>query len=136
MSLTKLKDVTIYWANLYDRNKMSNKFQVDLSCLSDSDVEALEDMGVAVRNKGNEQENFVTAKSAKYEIRPYDTKGTELKDVKIGNGSKADVLVSTYEWKSPAGKKGVSVSIKKLIITDLLEYVPDMAGEAEEEEVL
>ena len=130
MSLTKFTNVTLYWPNLYERNRMSGKFQVDLAQLSDAQVEKLEDMGIKVRNKGNEEENFVTAKSAKYEIKPYDTSGNELKDVTVGNGTKATVLFDTYEWKSPTGNKGVSLSIKKLVITDLVEYA---AAESEDE---
>lgn len=133
MSLTKFTDVTLYWPNLYERNRMSGKFQVDLALLSDEQVEKLEDLGIAVRNKGNEEENFVTAKSAKYEIKPYDTSGNELKDVVVGNGTKATVLFDTYEWKSPTGNKGTSISIKKLVITDLVEY---LAAEPEDVEVL
>ena len=130
MSLTKFTNVTLYWPNLYERNRMSGKFQVDLAQLSDAQVEKLEDMGIKVRNKGNEEENFVTAKSAKYEIKPYDTSGNELKDVTVGNGTKATVLFDTYEWKSPTGNKGVSLSIKKLVVTDLVEYA---AAESEDE---
>lgn len=136
MSLVKFTDVTLYWPNLYERNSMSNKFQVNLSQLSDAQVEKLEDLGVNVRNKGNEEENFITAKSSNFEIRPYDTSGTELKGVTVGNGTKATILFDTYSWKTPAGKKGTSVSIKKLVITDLVEYVSDKIDEAEVEEVL
>jgi hypothetical protein len=136
MSLTKFTDVTLYWANLTERNSMSGKYQVDLGNLSDAQVEKLEDLGVNVRNKGNEADNFVTAKSANYEIKPYDKNGNELKGILIGNGSKATVLFDTYSWKTPAGKKGVSVSIKKLVITDLQEYNANEAIEDEVEEVL
>lgn len=136
MSLIKFTDVTLFWPNLYERNSMSNKYQVDLADLTDAQVEKLEDLGINVRNKGNEEGNFITAKSAHYEIKPYDTSGNELKGVVVGNGTKATVLFDTYSWKTPAGKKGVSVSIKKLIITDLVEYNSNDVSEDEVEEVL
>lgn len=133
MSLTKFTDVTLYWPNLYERNRMSGKFQVDLAQLNDAQVEKLEELGVNVRNKGNEEDNFVTAKSSNYEIKPYDTSGNELKDTVVGNGTKATVLFDTYKWKQPTGKTGVSISIKKLIITDLVEYkAPDLEQEVED----
>jgi hypothetical protein len=125
MALTKFVGVTLYWPFLYERNNLSNKYQVDICNLSDAQVEALEDRGVTVRNKGDERGNFLTAKSDKYEIRPYDTNGTELKGITIGNGSKATILFDTFSWKNPAGKKGVSMGIKKLIVTDVVEYSKD-----------
>lgn len=136
MSLTKFTDVTLYWANLSERNSMSGKYQVDIGNLSDAQVEKLEDLGVNVRNKGNDADNFITAKSANYEIKAYDTNGNEIKGVMIGNGTKATILFDTYSWKNPAGKKGVSVSLKKLVITDLVAYDANEALEEEVEDVL
>lgn len=136
MSLTKFQDVTIYWANLYERNNMSGKYQVDLAELNNAQVEKLEDLGVTVRNKNNEEGNFVTAKSKNYEIKAYDKNGDEIKGTAIGNGSKATVLFDTYSWRSPTGQKGVSVSIKKLVITDLVAYDANEALENEVEDVL
>ena len=109
----------LFWANLAQVNEMSGKYQVDLSNLSDSAVEALEERGITVSNKQDERGNFVTAKS-KNPIRAYNTPGDELA-VMVGNGSKAKVGVSYYDWEFK-GKKGRSVSIIKLIITDLEEY--------------
>jgi hypothetical protein len=39
----------------------------------------------------------------------------------VGNGSKAIALIAPYEWKFK-NKKGVSASLKKLVITDLVKY--------------
>jgi hypothetical protein len=136
MSLIKFVDVTLYWPFLYERNNLSQKYQVDLSNLSDAQVEKLEDLGLNVRNKGDERENFLTAKSSNYEIKPYDKNGNELKGVAIGNGSKATILFSTYGWKSPTGQKGTSLSIKKLVVTDIVEYAADSEASEEVEEVL
>jgi hypothetical protein len=136
MALTKFVDVTLYWPFLYEKNGLSGKYQVDIANLSDAQVEALEDMGVSVRNKGDDRDNFLTAKSASYEIKPYDKNGNELKGITIGNGSKATILFDTFSWKNPAGKKGVSMSIKKLIVTDVVEYSKDAEAEDEVTEVL
>ena len=126
-----LKEVTLYWACLRHKNDMSGKYQVDLCNLNPNQKEALEDAGIAVRNKGDDRGDFVTAKSAKYEIIPKDDSGADLSmDVQVGNGSKANVVVETYEWKhAPTKRSGVGLGIKigGLVVTDLNQYRP--AGE-------
>ena len=53
--MTEAKPVTInadiMWASLNEPNRMSGKFQVDLTQLSKAAMEALEMMGLSVRNK-------------------------------------------------------------------------------------
>lgn len=136
MSLVKFVDVTLFWPFLYERNNMSQKYQVDIANLSDAQVSKLEDLGLSVRNKGDDRDNFLTAKSKNFEIRAYDKNGDELKGVTIGNGSKATILFDTYQWKSPTGQQGTSLSIKKLVVTDVVEYASDDAETAEVEEIL
>ena len=41
---------------------------------------------------------------------------------KVGNGSKANLMVKPYGWKSPTGQKGISLGIVKMVVTDLNEY--------------
>lgn len=136
MSLVKFTDVTLFWPYLYERNGLSGAYQVDIANLSDAQVEKLEDMGINVRNKGDDRENFLTAKSKNFEIKPYDTSGNELKGITIGNGSKATIVFDGYKWKNPAGKSGVSMSIKKLIVNDVVEYIGDDSSVEDIEEVL
>lgn len=123
-----LKDVTLYWANLRHRNTMSDKYQVDLCQLTTPQKKALEDAGIRVNNKGDDRGDFVTAKSAKFEIIPYNSDGTEIsEDVSIGNGSKGNVIVETFEWNhAPTKRSGVGLGIKigGLTVTDLNEYRP------------
>lgn len=130
MSLIKFNDVTLYWAFLDEKNDLSDKYQVDLCNLNDAQVEKLEDLGLVVRNKGDDRGNFLTAKSARYPITPYTTSGDEIKE-KVANGSKASVLFDTYEWNFK-NKTGVSMGIKKLIVTDLIPYEA-VANESEED---
>jgi len=47
----KLDDVELMWPFLYERNKLSGKYQVDLVNLSDDQVELIEKTGVSVRQK-------------------------------------------------------------------------------------
>lgn len=134
-----LKDVTLYWANLRQRNEMSGKYQVDLCNLSEKQKEALEDAGISVRNKGDDRGDFVTAKSKNFEIVPINKEGLEIpEDVLVGNGTKANVITETYEWNhAPTKRSGVSLGIKigGLVITDMNQYKPtsDVAFEDLEE---
>lgn len=127
MALVKFNDVTLYWAFLDEKNDLSDKYQVDLCNLNDAQVEKLEDLGLVVRNKGDDRGNFLTAKSSKYPITPYTTSGDEIHE-KVANGSKASVLFDTYEWNFK-NKTGVSMGIKKLIVTDLIPYEQEISEE-------
>ena len=131
----KLKDVELMWPFLYERNKLSNKYQVDLVNLTEDQVKAIEASGAEVRNKNDDKGFFVTCKSTNYEIIPYNKNGETISSsVKVGNGTRASVMLKPYSWKSPTGQSGMSLGISKLVITDLNEYIP--ASMEEEEETL
>ena len=111
---------TLNWAFLDKVNGLSGKYQVDLSELSPAAVEAVEMLGIPVGNKADKGD-YITAKST-LPIRVYDTNSQEIKGVTVGNGTKATVVLSGYEWRNPAGKKGVSATLHKIVITDMVEY--------------
>lgn len=98
---------------------MSGKFQVNLGQLSDKAVAALAENGVEVKNKGDDQGNYITVKSAN-PIKAVDADGFPIV-ADIGNGSLARAAVSFYDW-TYLQKSGRSPSLKKLVIDDLLEY--------------
>jgi hypothetical protein len=128
----KLSNVELYWANLYTRNKLSNKFQVDLANLSDDQIKSIEDAGVSVRSKDDERGFFVTCKSSNYEIKPLNKNGDVIgPDTLVGNGSRADIMVKPYSWTNPQGKKGMSLGVVKLVVTDLNQYIPEEHAEEE-----
>jgi hypothetical protein len=108
----------VMWAYLDKQNDMSGKYQVDLCNLSDPAVAALEDMGIAVRQK-EDKGYFITCKSSN-PIKAYDKNGDQL-DATVGNGSGAIAMVGFYEWTFK-NKEGRSPSLKKLVITDLVSY--------------
>lgn len=114
----KLK-ADVMWANLDTRNEMSGKYQVDLCNLSPAASQALRDMGIEIKNK-DDKGDFITCKSNN-PIRAYDSNGLELDGVSVGNGSKAVAVIGSYAW-SFRNKEGVSPSLKKLVITDLVSY--------------
>lgn len=120
---------TLYWANLDRVNEMSGKYQVDLGNLSEKAVNALEMLGLAVNNKGDDRGSFITVKS-NYPIEPEFVNSDAVDSGMIGNGTKANVGIGFYDWEF-RGKKGRSPSVKgKMRITDLHVYG------AEEEEAM
>ena len=130
----KLTDVELFWPNLYERNKLSNKFQVDLSNLTEEQIGQIEQAGVAVRTKEDERGFFITCKSKNYEITPYDKNGDVIsRDILVGNGTRADVMVKPFSWKSPTGQSGMSLGIAKLVVTELNQYVPEEAVQEEDD---
>ena len=122
-NIAKIKDVTLFWASLSKENEMSGKYQVDLGDLSSKTVENLEAKGVTVHNKGDDRGFFVTAKSS-YPINTYDVEGATIRGDAVGNGTKADVVVSFYDWTFKK-TSGTAVGVTKLIVTDLQEYSAD-----------
>lgn len=120
-------NATAFWANLQSMNELSGKYQVDLGQLSDGAVEALESQGISVRNKDNEQGNFITVKS-RNPMKAYDTHGEEVGAL-IGNGSTVKAVIGYYDW-SFQSKKGRSPSLLKLVVTDLSVYNPEDSAPA------
>ena len=122
----------VYWAQLDKVNEMSNKYQVNLCNLSDAAVAALESMGISVLVK-EPMGSYITCKSNN-PMRAYDMDGLPITE-NIGNESKAVALVGSFDWVNK-NKKGISPSLKKLVITDLVVYGEGEAMTAEDEDVL
>ena len=117
----KLK-ATVYWASLNRKNEMADAYTVDLCNLSDKAVAALEDMGISVQEnaeKKPEQGKYITCKSQR-PIKAFDSDNDEIAE-DIGNGSKAICMIGSYPW-TYKNKKGVSASLAKLVVTDLVAY--------------
>ena len=132
MSDVKVKvKCDLYWAQLDRENEMSGKFQVDLCNLSDAACKALEEAGVEIKSNKDkpEQGKYVTCKSSK-PIKAFDIDGDEITE-KIGNGSKAKAVLSTYEWEWK-NKSGISPSVVKLVVTDLIAYANVDIGDDDE----
>jgi len=117
-NVVKIK-ADVMWAFLDKKNEMSNAYQVDLCNLSESAANAIEGMGIEVKEKEGKG-MFITCKSQR-PIRAFDSEGEEITHVKVGNGSKAVALITPYEWTFK-NRTGVSASLKKIVVTDLVEY--------------
>ena len=124
---------TVMWCFHNKPNEMSNKFQVDLCNLSDNAVKALETLGLEVRKREDKPEKgfFITCKST-VPMKVFDAGGSDLSSVAIGNGSTATAVVGAYAW-AWKNKKGVSASLTKLVVENLVAFDASEAEEAEEE---
>jgi len=126
----------VYWASLNRKNEMADAYTVDLCNLSDKAVAALEDMGISVlenADKKPEQGKYITCKSQR-PIKAFDTDNDEIVE-DIGNGSKAICMIGSYAW-TYKNKKGVSPSLAKLVITDLVAFAGGANISADDEDVL
>jgi hypothetical protein len=127
----------IYWAQLNKMNDLSGAYQVNLCNLSDEAAEALEEMGISVNQDSEKKADmgrYITCKSKNKPMKAFDVDGEEITE-DIGNGSKAKALVGSYDWTYKT-KKGVSPSLIKLVVTDLVEYTGAGNIDADDEDVL
>ena len=124
----------IQWAFLNKKSELSDRYQVDLTNLSDRAVEALEAVGIKPLHRDDKPEKgwYITVKSSN-EIRAFDPKGAQITNL-VGNGSKAVAYVKPYEWKFQS-RKGISPSLTYLTITDLKVYNGGEAQELEEDDI-
>ncbi len=114
---------TVMWCNHNKLNEMSNKFQLELTNLSENAVKALESLGLEVRKREDKPEKgfYITCKSVRQMDKIFDKTGASLIDVAIGNGSTGTAVVGTYDW-SFKNKKGLSASLIKMTIDNLVAY--------------
>jgi hypothetical protein len=124
---------TVMWCFHNKPNEMSGKFQMDLCNLSDNAVKALESLGLDVRKREDKPEKgfFVTCKST-IPMKVFDAGGNDLNNVAIGNGSTATAVVGTYPWTFK-NRKGLSASLVKLVVDNLVAYDAAEAEEAADE---
>ena len=116
----------LHWPFLNKLNDMSGKYQVDIGKLSSKAVDALSAMSIQVHNKGDERGNYVTVKS-NHPIMPVFSGMDSVDSSLIGNGSKANAAIRPYTWDFK-GKKGISPSLAKLLITEVAVYDKDGDG--------
>lgn len=113
------------WAQLKEPNPMSGKYQLDLINLSADDVAKIEAAGATVKraDKSNPKKAhygaYVTLKSNR-PVQVYDAAKKPV-DVNVGNGSEVTASVNPFEWNFK-GKKGVSLGLRALKVTKLVEF--------------
>ena len=86
-------------------------------------------LGLTIKNKGDDRGNFVTIKRKQYRKDGSENKRPDLVDSNknnmgntlVGNGSDVNVLFKTFEWEY-AGKTGMGTELQKVQVTNLIEY--------------
>jgi len=142
MSIDSMKPVKVaaelYWSRWMAEyntkwNEANDKYECTLGQLSDAACAKLKEIGINIKNKDS-MGNFIVGKS-NYVFEPVTEDGQPVDISKIGNGTKCYALVSSYRHKMSA-KHGNGPSIKKIIITDLKTYTPDVVTEEELDDIL
>lgn len=108
-------------------NDTNTKYECTIGNLTDKSVEALQSIGVNVKEKDT-MGKYIVAKS-KFVFEPVDEEGNAIDIDAIGNGTKISALMTSYEHKM-SSKYGKAPSVRKLIVVELKTYEP-----AEEEEL-
>lgn len=136
MSTADLKPVKIngelFWTkwmnNLNTKfNEANDKYECTIGNISDDDAAKLTALGIKVKHKDS-QGNFIVCKS-KYAIKALDSSLKELNIEDLGNGSKCVAVVSSYTHRMSA-KHGNAPSLKNLMVTQVVTYVPESTEEA------
>lgn len=123
----------LFWAKdmveygMFQKDQPKPKYVANFHNISDESVSRLKEAGIKVLHS-DEKGHYVSAKSIK-PFAPVDKAGNKVNPESIGNGSKCVVVCETYDWEY-GKKKGTSLSAKKIVVTELIEY----AAEEEEEE--
>ena len=127
---------SISFPNFETKDRMSDKYSVQLANLSEAAVERFEESGIAVNNKDDAygRGDFVTCKS-KFPIIPVaqDGESFEGRTGSIGYGSEVIAVIKPVQWEY-AGKRGTTARIVKLTVTNLV--APEAADVAGDDEIL
>lgn len=105
------------------KGKKKAKYECTLGEISEADAQKLAEMGVTLKSK-TFAENVIVCKS-KFPFIAADKSGKILEPSEIGNGSEAEVLISTYTWEGTAYPCLVSKpEVPCVIVTNVVTYVP------------
>lgn len=102
-------------------NPDNDKYICTVGQLSEAAVEAL--AGIGVKAKDHEAKGkHITAKS-KFLFEPVDEQGNKVDPTTMGNGTQVIAILGSYAHKM-SKMYGNAPSIKKLVVTKLVKYVP------------
>ena len=126
---TKLDNIVVNGVALWDctrtPDRLSKKYQIHVTQLSESTVKELEAVGVNVKTGTGEKEDYgqyVTPRNGKFPPRVVDNDGNDLPpEEKIGNGSTVRVLLAPYRYKSPDGEEGIACGLDCVRVRSLVE---------------
>ena len=118
-----------HWASIANPNTTFEPvYSIDLAIEGD-ELNKARQLGLTIKNKGDDRGNFVTIKGKHYRQDGSENKRPDLVDSNknnmgntlVGNGSDVNVLFKTFEWEY-AGKTGMGTELQKVQVTNLIEY--------------
>lgn len=117
-------------------NDDNDRYECTVGNISDADCEKLKTLGIKIKHKDS-MGNFIVGKTKDYKYyNLQDASGKAVDSDIIGNGTKVIVTLSSYETKMTK-MHGMSPSINKIVVTDLIKYEASPApAEAELDDVL
>tara|TARA_R110000851_G_scaffold57451_1_gene133836 strand:+ start:75 stop:491 length:417 start_codon:yes stop_codon:yes gene_type:complete len=114
-----------FWTKLNRKDEYSDKYQLDVGDLSEKSKEVLTSHGVKLKNKNDDRGEFITART-QYIVPVMDSDKKVIdKDTLIGNGSSVRVKVDFNKTHPFVEKYGTSMYLKKVQVTELVEYGRD-----------
>ncbi len=114
-----------FWTKLNRKDEYSDKYQLDVGNLSEKSKEVLTSHGVKLKNKNDDRGEFITART-QYIVPVMDSNKKVMdQDTQIGNGSSVRVKVDFNKTHSFVEKYGTSMYLKKVQVTELVEYGKD-----------
>ena len=124
-----------YWASITSPNTTFDSdgvWTIDVGNLDEKNKKIAQADGLNVKNKSDDRGDFVSIKrnvkrkDGNLNSAPevLDAQKRTMLNTLVGNGSKVNVLYSTYEWKFK-GRAGVSADLKKVQVIDLVPYQGD-----------
>ena len=114
-----------FWTKLNRKDEYSDKYQMDIGDLSDKSKEVLTSHGVKLKNKNDDRGQFITART-QYLVPVIDSNKKVIdSDTLIGNGSSVRVKVDFNKTHPFVEKYGTSMYLKKVQVTELVEYGKD-----------
>ena len=108
------------WANLFEPNNMSEKYQIDICNLDKDDVKAIENIGITVKKgEGDKEEkgHFITAKTKIIPKVTDSARNPWPQKMLVGNGSTVKCSISAYDWRYQK-KTGVGASLNSVMVID------------------
>ena len=126
------------WASLFERNEMSDRYQIDICNLDKDAIKALKSINIEVK-KGEgekaEKGHFVTAKTKRLPKVTDSARNPWPHTMVVGNGSTVKCSVSSYEWHYQK-KCGIGCSLNSVMIIDYKPYAGEEDLDEEEGFVL
>ena len=114
-----------FWTKLNRKDEYSDKYQLDVGDLSEKSKEVLTSHGVKLKNKNDDRGEFITART-QYLVPVIDSNKKVIdSDTLIGNGSSVRVKVDFNKTHPFVEKYGTSMYLKKVQVTELVEYGKD-----------